>query len=201
MFTNSTTLSDFANPLNDIFSSFGSTVIKEAKKFIGCKEDKGTPNRSMCVDKIVQLGGWTPNNEPWCAAFVYAVVDKTCNIFGIPNLLPRTKSTRSMLSNAPGKGLNVDKTPAVGSVFFIPRGDNGTQGHVGIVIDIKGNQIFTVEGNLSDSVRIGQRQIFNEMKFIHVEEMTKKRIISTAKKVGIALLLTGGAYYGIKKFT
>lgn len=188
-------------PLNDFFSDFGSIVIKEAKKFIGCKEDKGTPNRSMCVDKILQLGGWTPNNEPWCAAFVYAIVEKSCNILGVTNKLPRTKSTRSMLNNAPGKGLKVDKNPAVGSVFFIPRGDNGTQGHVGIVIDVKGDQIFTVEGNLSDSVRLGQRKIFSEMRFIHVEDMTTEKYISIGKKIAIGLILSGGAYYGIKKFT
>lgn len=186
--------------MNDLVKSFGSTVITEAKKFLGCKEDKGTPNRSHCVDKIVKMGGWTPTNEPWCAMYAYAVTDRTCKLFKVENKLPRTKSTRTMLNNASKNGIRVDRKPSKGCIFFIPRGNSGIYGHVGFVHYYSGNKIYTVEGNLSDQVKSGVRTINDDMRFIHIEEMTSKRQIATIGKIGGAILLATGAYYGAKKF-
>lgn len=188
-------------PVGDLIKSFPGTVINEAKKFLGCKEDPNRPNRSYCVDEIKKLGGWAVTNEPWCAQFVYAVTDMACKIFKIENRLPKTKSTRFMLNNAPKNGITVNKKPNKGCIFFIPRGDNPAFGHVGFVADIKGNTIYTIEGNYKNSVGLGEREIFNEMRFIHIHEMTDKKIWSTALKIGVPVTLSLGAWYAFKKFT
>lgn len=185
-------------PLSGIGKSFASVVYTEAKKFLDCKEDPNTPNRSVCVDFIKEMGGWTPTNEPWCAQFVWAIVEKSCNLMKIENLLPRTKSTTVMKNKASSNGLEVDTKATKGCLFYYPRTGGG---HVGLVIDVKGDTIYTIEGNVSNRVKMGERKIISTMRFIHIEDMAKgKTMIPKYIKIGVpAVLLTAGAIYGAKK--
>ena len=187
-------------PLSGITKSFAGVVYTEAKKFLGCKEDPKTPNRSYCIDKIQEMGGWTPTSEPWCAMFVYAVVERSCKLMKIDNLLPRTKSTTIMKNESPDNGLKVDTKPVKGCLFYFPRTGGG---HVGFVIDIKDNKIFTIEGNTSDQVKLGQRTINPSMRFIHIEDMANgKKMIPRYLKYGVPAVLLGGigaVYYAKKK--
>jgi|GEM_PF-6268916 len=149
---------------------FASIIISEADRWTDCKEQSGTPNRSDCVDTIKRYFGGETKPEPWCAEFVWMVVNQACYILGISNPLPRTKSTRVMLSRSPKAGVKVNKNPSPGCIFFKTRSGGG---HVGFVASVKGNTIYTIEGNVNDSVTWGEREIREDFEFIHIQNITK----------------------------
>ncbi len=79
-----------------------------------------------------------------------------------------------MRDGAKKNGLTVDKKPALGSVFWRPRGTSGTQGHVGVVVKIADGMVYTIEGNSSNAVRgrnYKQSEMVQDHVFIHTELM------------------------------
>lgn len=174
-----------------ITTTFTQKLVDLAADWLGCKEDKGTPNRSMCLTDLWKLYGSEPTDEPWCAVFVWSMVNDACKVFGIENKLPKTKSTSIMKSRATNAGLKVDKTPAVGSIFYFSRTGGG---HVGIVTNIEGKTITTIEGNVSDEVRFGRRDLNSkDFSFIHVEKMTNKTLVFGKSPYYALLAVTGVA--------
>lgn len=80
---------------------------------------------------------------PWCAVFVWWVLT-ACEV--------KTKKTASCMTLADyyKSESRWHTTPQVGDVVFFKFGTNKRwTNHVGIVIDVKGNEITTVEGNTS----------------------------------------------------
>lgn len=132
-------------------TDFANYIIDEAAYWLmrDCKEHSSTPNQSVCVNEI--KGGVT--NEDWCALFVYRCVSDAAAKSGARNPLKRTPSTRSMLQDAQQKGVRINRTPTLGSVFFRERGAG--KGHMGIVTGLSATQMFCIEGNTSN--RVGMR--------------------------------------------
>lgn len=150
--------------------TFASAILNEAKKWTDCKEDPSRPNRSVCVDKIHVYTASAVNNDPWCAQFAWMITDTVARKAGITNKLPKTSGTHYMVNNAPKNGLRVDRTPAVGAIFFYPTGS--ASGHVGFVAQIKDSKtVATIEGNSGDRVGFRTKTIGSDWKFIHIEEM------------------------------
>ena len=80
---------------------------------------------------------------PWCAVFVWWILS-SCGI-----KVPKTASCMAMAEYFKEHG-RWGATPQVGDlVFFKFKTNNRWTNHVGIVIDVKGNEITTVEGNTS----------------------------------------------------
>lgn len=172
-----------------ITTNFTQKLVDLAADWLGCEEDAKTPNRSACLTDLWKLYGTEPTNEPWCAAFVWTMVNETCKVFGVENKLPHTKSTYEMKSRATNAGLKVDKTPAVGSIFYFTR-DGG--GHVGIVTNLGENTMTTIEGNVSDQVRLGRRALNSKnFLYIHVEKMTSKTLVFGKEPYYALLGVTG----------
>jgi len=147
---------------------FAQAQIEKGKLWLGCKESK-VIGASSCINEITEYYNGKQTNEPWCAKFVWMVVDLTTKDFGIKNLLPKSASTLQMVNTASKKGLRVDGIPANGSVFFKTR-DGG--GHVGFVSSINSNrELITLEGNSNDQVQWGKHKNWLNYKFIHTEEM------------------------------
>lgn len=179
--------------------SFTDKLIKLAFGWIECKEDPKTPNRSACLNVLHKMYGGEPTSEPWCAIFVWTMTNEACKIFNVENKLPKTKSTIQMRDRAKNSGLKVDKIPAVGSVFFYPRTGGG---HVGIVIEVRGGEIITIEGNVSDAVRFGKRKLSDhKFEFIHTENMTNKKLVlgKALNKYMIYIPTLLGAYVGARR--
>jgi CHAP domain-containing protein len=171
--------------------SFTEKLVELAFGWIECKEDPKTPNKSACLTELHNLYGNEPTDEPWCAIFVWTMVNETCKLFSVENKLPKTKSTTSMKERASNSGLKVDRTPAPGAIFYYPRTGGG---HVGIVSSIEGNELVTIEGNVSDRVRFGRRSINQHpFHFIHVEAMTQKKLIFGKAPHYALLAVTGVA--------
>lgn len=83
------------------------------------------------------------NNYPWCCAFISWLFRND------RDLCKRTASCQDLLEWFEKSGCIV-KTPKAGDiVFFKYLTNNRRTNHVGIVIDVKGSQIVTVEGNTS----------------------------------------------------
>jgi len=148
------------------------TIIKEAKKWLGCEETK--QNRSECVDKIQLLYNNKINAEAWCCKFVWAMTNEACKKLGVENPLIQTASTTTLLSNAK-KNLRVDAEPGVGSIFYTTRTGGG---HVGFVLEINKNKFKTIEGNTTedggkiDGVWNKNRDInTKKYQFIHLEDL------------------------------
>lgn len=117
------------------------SIIDKAQKEVGTAEYPANSNN-------VKYNTWYYGHEvsgasyPWCAVFISWLFDGT-------GLCPRTASCQNMLEWFEGHNQTV-KTPQVGDiVFFRYSTNNRRTNHVGIVIDVKGNTLTTIEGNTS----------------------------------------------------
>jgi hypothetical protein len=172
-----------------MITTFTGKLVELAFGWVQCKEDPKTPNRSACLTELHNLYGSEPTDEPWCAIFVWTMVNETCKLFNVENKLPQTKSTTIMKQRAVNAGIRVDKKPAPGAIFYYPRSGGG---HVGIISSIEGNNLITVEGNVSDAVRLGKRPLNQHpFSFIHVEELTNKTLIFNKAPHYALLAVTG----------
>ena len=117
--------------------------IKEARKYIGLKEVKGSKHNPEIIKMWADIkrGGIKDDETPWCAAFVGAMLERTLIQSS------RFESAKSYMQW--GVPLNY---PAVGSVVVFSRNGGG---HVGFVVgrDASGN-LLVLGGNQSDSVNI-----------------------------------------------
>ena len=148
--------------------NFQDALIAEAQTWLDCKPDPGS-NTSVCIEKVHNYLSIC-DNEPWCCAFAWMIVDTVCKKFGITNTLPKTASTVNLVSNAPGAGFVVDTTPARGSIFFYSRGPG--IGHVGFVESGSDTGFFAISGNHGNAVGESTYQFSSHSyKFIHTENM------------------------------
>ncbi|MGB1373639.1 MAG: CHAP domain-containing protein [Aequoribacter sp.] len=108
------------------------------------------------------LGGPRERGLPWCAAFALWC----CRIGGaqVEQTRPEfyaMRNVQALMDKAVERGQFVDKggRPEVGDIVFF-RGRSGSDGgrgnHCGIVTEVSGPLIVTVEGNLGN--RVGERQ-------------------------------------------
>jgi len=80
---------------------------------------------------------------PWCAAFISYVLNKAGN-----NKLVYSLSSIDIYKQAKSKGMLLSK-PVPGCLFVTYRGKRQplVTGHIGLVIDVTGGYITTIEGN------------------------------------------------------
>lgn len=117
--------------------------------FVGQEEIRGNKGfkDEFFESKMFETGwkkGWA-----WCASFVEMVYD-----LSFPHLdkkleglfSPGVTKTRDNFLRA---GYTVSMIPDIGDVMIMQR-DGSWQGHAGIVVNVQGDTIFTVEGNTND---------------------------------------------------
>ena len=120
-------------------------VIKEAHRHIGVKEL--TRNSSPEIDGWLKRVGVGSGN-PWCAAFAWCVLDDAIKALGCTNHLPPTASVHKLFTMAhQHHAWWTDPTPGV--IFGIDHG--GGLGHCGIVLDVDGVKLATIEGNTNEA--------------------------------------------------
>lgn len=88
----------------------------------------------------------------WCMAFVYWCFREASIQLGIPSPLIRTGGVLNAYTQAKA---NRASSPQVGDIFIMDLG-NGL-GHTGIVENVEGDSIHTIEGNTNDT---GSREGF-----------------------------------------
>lgn len=131
-------------------------AIKQARLWVGSREQPGQPNRGTVPDMVLAPLGLV--GVPWCAAFVSYILRSVG--FGAADGFQYTASARECLAMFPERlGL-----PVLGDVVGWVNPD-GT-GHVGIVIGLRyaapgapPTHVILIEGNSADRVRITARPI------------------------------------------
>lgn len=138
-----------------------SEIIKQAKKWIGCKESDGT--HKVIIDTYnshtpLARGYKLQCTSAWCAAFVSAVSIKC----GYTDIIPTECGCERMIELFKKLDSWVENDayrPSRGDVIFYDwqdtgSGDNvGFSDHVGIIEKVCGNTITVIEGNYSNSVK------------------------------------------------
>ena len=118
-------------------------VINIAKKYVGVCEDPPNSNKVVFNTKFYgrEVSG---ANYPWCCAFIWCVFNEA----GID--IKRTASCMMLGDWFKQEGKYHKDNPQVGDiVFFKFSGSSRWTNHVGLVIEVNGNTLTTIEGNTS----------------------------------------------------
>ena len=57
-------------------------------------------NRGQCIDDIKRRHDGTPDNDPYCAQFVWVVADISAERAGVKNYVPKTAGARDLLERS-----------------------------------------------------------------------------------------------------
>lgn len=129
-------------------------VIDIAASQIGVVEQPHGSNRGPEVDVYIRTTGLDPaaGAFPWCVCFLYWVFDQAAKIKGKENPLPKTAGVISLWNLGRRTEAQVVRkseanaqTVTPGMTFHLDLG--GGKGHAGLVIEVNGNRIVTIEGN------------------------------------------------------
>jgi hypothetical protein len=150
-------------------------VLAKALEYLGARELYGTnmgPEIAPMIDGFMAYAG-NPGGDPppWCAIFASSAIrqglrQKTWEETPMGEWLPSASSYESWARRA-GVWSNV---PEIGSVMVIKYADRptgGYSGHVGLVLDVTGDQVTTVDGNVTDAVGIRRRKISDARGYVH----------------------------------
>lgn len=118
-------------------------VINIAKKYVGVCEYP--PNSNKVVFNTMFYGREVSgSNYPWCCAFIWCIFNEA----GID--IKRTASCMMLGDWFKQTGKYHKDNPQVGDiVFFKFPGSSRWTNHVGLVIEVNGNTLTTIEGNTS----------------------------------------------------
>lgn len=128
-------------------------LIALARSEVGYHETGDNWTKYAADPQITRLYGWNVQNQPWCCTFV-----NWCFLtaFGYDIGSRLTYGGTAACSSSADlfkKNGAFKQTPEIGDQVFFYSG--GGINHTGIVIEVNGSSIKTVEGNYSDKVGIG----------------------------------------------
>ena len=118
-------------------------VIEIAKKYVGVTEYPPNSNNVIFNTKFYgrEVSG---ANYPWCCAFIWYIHNEA----GVD--IKKTASCAELGTWFKNNGKFKTSAPKVGDiVFFKFSGSSRWTNHVGIVIEVNGNTLTTIEGNTS----------------------------------------------------
>lgn len=124
-------------------------VIAEAHRWIGVVE--AARNSGPEIDGWLRRAGGKPG-DAWCAAFAWCMLDDAIHALGLVNPMPGTTSVHGLIQQAHQRQAWWPQ-PGPGYVFGVDHGHG--QGHCGIVIDVAGANLATIEGN---TTKVGERE-------------------------------------------
>jgi Domain of unknown function (DUF1906)/Putative peptidoglycan binding domain/CHAP domain len=129
-------------------------VIDIAASQIGVVEQPHGSNRGPEVDTFIRTTGLDPTTGsfPWCVCFLYWVFDQAAKIKRTDNPLPKTAGVISLWNLGRRSEAEVIRkseasaqTVKPGMIFALDLG--GGKGHAGLVVELHGDHIVTIEGN------------------------------------------------------
>lgn len=177
-----------------------------------CKEmakKDSVSGRGACVDVLKKqyADGAEKEGTAWCAQFVSVVVKTSFEKLKLPKTkLPYTASTATMLAGAKKNGIRVDNVPAEGSVFYRTRNGGG---HVGIVVKITADTLYTIEGNSDNAVvaRTYKKANIAHYQYMHVQDEYQPTLFNYALRnnktavYGVGgIIVSGLGYLGYKRY-
>jgi len=127
-----------------------SKVVSLACEQIGYKEGQNNWNKYAEDPMVTKAIGWYAQNQPWCSIFqVWLFI----NAFGYDN------GVSMMYGCSAGCANQASYYQSHGAFYSSPqKGDQiffyygGAINHTGIVVDVSGSTVTTVEGNYSDGI-------------------------------------------------
>jgi len=93
---------------------------------------------------------------PWCAGFATFVLQQAAETLGVPATLPRVFGCDSLAGMAQTKGIFLQTKSAAdfarveAGTFFLVRKSPFHWQHIGIVAQVQGDAMTTIEGNTND---------------------------------------------------
>jgi hypothetical protein len=129
-------------------------VIDIAASQIGVVEQPRGSNRGPEVDVFVRTTGLNPaaGSFPWCVCFLYWVFEQAAKVKRQENPLPKTAGVialwnlgRRTEAQVVRKSEASAQTVKPGMIFHLDLGSG--KGHAGLVIEVRGDHIITIEGN------------------------------------------------------
>lgn len=116
---------------------------------VGYKERENNWNKYAEDKGVCNLIGWDVQNQPWCATFCVWLFAE-CFGWNAKNIMYGCSASCSVQAYYYKDNFAFFPEPQKGDqIFFYASGDIN---HTGIVVDVSGSTITTVEGNYSDGV-------------------------------------------------
>ena len=141
-------------------------VVKTAQKYIGYLEHldndllgvfTANPGKGGCTIfayLINRAYRWRNfSGVPWCATFVHSVFIEALGKKEAKKLLGKPyPGTRVLYRRFKRKGKLTDQ-PKAGDIIFLTNG-GGVVDHCGIVVEVDGDRVITIEGNTTDTTGV-----------------------------------------------
>ena len=135
-------------------------LVSLARSQVGYKEGANNQNKYADDPRITTLYGWNVQNQPWCCTFVNWCFLNAFGTIGGQMTYGGSAACATQASYYKSNGA-FTQSPAVGDQIFFYSG--GGINHTGIVVEVNGSAIRTVEGNYSDKVSICTYQTGNSV--------------------------------------
>lgn len=126
-------------------------LVNLAKAQVGYREGTNNYNKYAEDPRISQLYGWNVQNQPWCCTFVNWCFLNAFGTIGGQMTYGGSAACANQANLYKNNGA-FTQSPAVGDQIFFYSG--GGINHTGIVVEVSGSVIRTVEGNYSDKVSL-----------------------------------------------
>ncbi len=140
---------------------FLTRVLEVAANEIGVREEPPGSNRGKRVCQYQRAVG-VDSGEPWCVAFIYFCFGSAALALGVKNpmdvgdcktgsvldLWNRARRAANAVIVLRDQALDDPRKVVAGMIFAISTG--GGNGHVGLVANVNGNRLETIEGNTND---------------------------------------------------
>ena len=132
-------------------------IVNTAMKYLGVHE--GSAEHKAIIDAYNSVAPLPRSykvqyTDAWCATFVTFVFDK-CDM---ANLIERECGCQEMIDKCKKRNLvdfkKLDSSMEVGNVIFYDWDGNGRSDHVGVIYKVTASQLYVIEGNYQDEVRI-----------------------------------------------
>ena len=125
-------------------------ICKLAYEQVGYREGANNWNKYAADSYVTKAIGWDVQNQPWCATFVVWLFIETFGYYSGSHMMYGCSAGCAVQSGYYNSNGAFYSKPQKGDQIFFYSG--GGINHTGIVVDVSGSTITTVEGNYSDSV-------------------------------------------------
>lgn len=126
-------------------------LVSLARSQVGYHEGVNNQNKYADDPRVTTLYGWNVQNQPWCGTFVNWCFLNAFGTIGGQMTYGGSAACAAQANLYKNNGA-FTQSPLVGDQIFFYSG--GGINHTGIVVEVNGGTIRTVEGNYSDKVSL-----------------------------------------------
>lgn len=125
--------------------------LAKAARYAGIKEGSAEHKALIAAYNVATDGYDMGVNDPWCAMYLSAIAA----MLGYQRM-PLECSCSRMVAKAKSMGIRVEARgyrPQVGDWPVYDLDLNGAMDHIGVAIDVDGDDVYVLEGNFGDTVK------------------------------------------------